>query len=172
MQIREALPGEHARLGALVADAYAALPDMPGPDEQPAYYAMLRDAAARAKNPAIHVLAAVSDDGQIAGAVDFIDDLAHYGAGSVATIPNACGIRLLAVAPAHRGRGLGEELTRACLARARALGRAQVILHTTRAMRTAWALYERLGFARAPELDFRQRTLEVFGFRLALTGSA
>ncbi len=172
MQIREALPGEHARLGALVADAYAALPGMPGPDEQPAYYAMLRDAAARARNPAIHVLAAVDELGALCGVVDFIDDLAHYGAGDVARIANACGIRLLAVAPEHRGRGLGELLTRECLARARALGRAQVILHTTRAMRTAWALYERLGFTRAPELDFRQQTLDVFGFRLAITGSA
>ena len=168
MQIREALPGEHARLGALVADAYAALPGMPGPCEQPAYYAMLRDAAARAQHPAIHVLAAISDDGALCGAVDFIDDLAHYGAGAVSSIPNAAGIRLLAVAPAHRGRGLGELLTRECLARARALGRTQVILHTTRAMRTAWSLYERLGFTRAPELDFAQGALEVFGFRLDL----
>jgi hypothetical protein len=35
-------------------------------------------------------------------------------------------------------------------------------------MQTAWAMYERLGFVRFPEIDFRQGNLEVFGFQLSL----
>jgi hypothetical protein len=37
---------------------------------------------------------------------------------------------------------------------------------TPRAMALAWAMYERLGFRRAEELDFMQGELAVFGFRL------
>jgi len=48
-EIRLARHGELVALGALVADAYAALPGMPTPDEQPGYYAMVRDAPARAR---------------------------------------------------------------------------------------------------------------------------
>lgn len=168
--IRPARPEELASVGRLAAESYAQLPGMPGPDEQPGYYAMLRDAAGRARNPAITVLAAVDGDGEPVGCVDFIADMAAYGAaGPARELPDAAGIRLLAVRPDRRGGGLGKALTQACIARAEALGRQAVILHTTRAMQTAWAMYERLGFARCPELDFQQGRLEVFGFRLPLS---
>jgi hypothetical protein len=44
----------------------------------------------------------------------------------------------------------------------------EVVLHTTKAMQTAWGMYERLGFSRSPDLDFLQKDLPVFGFRLSL----
>jgi GNAT superfamily N-acetyltransferase len=168
-EIRLARPEELAALGALVADAYAALPGMPGPGEQPGYYAMVRDATARAKNPAIRIVAAVEADGALLGSADFIEEMASYGSGGTAwTRVDTAGIRLLAVAPAARGRGVGTALTRHCIERARALGRVALVLHTTRAMQTAWRMYEQLGFRRSPDLDFRQGTLEVFGFELLL----
>ena len=83
-------------------------------------------------------------------------------------IPGSTGIRLLAVTPAARGRGVGKALTHDCIERARALGRSSVVLHTTRAMETAWRMYEQLAFRRSPDLDFRQGALEVFGFELPL----
>ncbi len=58
---------------------------------------------------------------------------------------------------------------RACIARAQAEGRAEVLLHSTPAMATARQIYERLGFHRDesldlwPELDFI-----LLGFRLRL----
>jgi len=167
--IRAAHPDEQATLGRLLVDAYAALPGMPGPADQPDYYAMLRDVARRAANPAIEVLAAIDAAGEPVGTVDFIADMRAYGAvGPAAAVPDAAGIRLLAVRPDRRGLGLGKALTLDCIARARALGRAAVVLHTTHAMAVAWAMYQRLGFARAPALDFRQGDLAVFGFRLEL----
>jgi len=170
-QIREARPQEHAALGRLIADVYAALPGMPGPGEQPAYYAMLLDVAKRAANPVIHVYAAAAPDGDLLGSVDFIEEMRHYGSGgSAREVPDAAGIRLLAVRPDQRGRGIGKALTVFCIGRARALGRSAVILHTTRAMQTAWELYARIGFRRLEEIDFRQGNLEVFGFRLDLAG--
>jgi GNAT superfamily N-acetyltransferase len=144
---------------------------MPRPAEQPDYYAMLEDVAARSRRPGLRVLVAVDPAGAVMGSVDFIDDVRHYGAGPVAGVPDAAGVRLLGVDERFRGAGVGKALTRFCLAQARALGRKRVILHTTRAMPAAWAMYERLGFARFPEIDFRQGALDVFGFQLELDGS-
>jgi len=167
--IRQARPEELPALGQLVAEAYAALPGMPAPAEQPAYYAMVRDAAARARNPAIRILTAVTPEGELLGSADLIEDMRHYGSGGTATTRvDAAGIRLLAVAPAARGHGVGKALTRHCIERARALGRSSLVLHTTRAMETAWWMYEQLGFQRAADLDFRQGALDVFGFELPL----
>jgi GNAT superfamily N-acetyltransferase len=172
-EIRAARPEDFTALGELVASAYADLPGMPGRDAQPAYYAMLADVARRARNPAIRVLAAVDAAGALIGCADFISDMAHYGSGGIAgTIRDAAGIRLLAVAPSGRGRGVGRALTRACIDAARALGRSAVILHTTRAMQVAWAMYERIGFVRFADIDFHQAELEVFGFRLKITATA
>ena len=169
IEIRLARAEELPALGALVAEAYAALPGMPGPDEQPGYYAMVRDVAARVRNPAIRVLAAVTPGGELLGSADFIEDMASYASGGTASQRvGAAGIRLLAVAPAARGRGIGKALTDHCIQRARELGRSAVVLHTTRAMQTAWRMYEQLGFRRSPDLDFRQGALEVFGFELPL----
>src|SRR5204862_7553902 len=63
-------------------------------------------------------------------------------------------IRLLAVHPDARGRGVGRLLTEECIRRARASGAPAVGLHTTVFMSVARAMYERMGFVRMPELDF------------------
>lgn len=63
-------------------------------------------------------------------------------------------IRLLAVDPSARGRGVGRLLTNACLERARSRGAPAVGLHTTPFMEVARAMYERMGFERAPAYDF------------------
>jgi ribosomal protein S18 acetylase RimI-like enzyme len=169
--IRPADPAEFSRVGQLAVEVYAALPGMPSLDEQPAYYAMLRDVARRASNPAITVFVAAGASGELLGCVDFISDMTQYGSGGTAgAIPDAAGMRLLAVDPQHRGQGTGKALTQFCIQRARELEKASVILHTTRAMERAWAMYERLGFERLAEIDFQQGALEVFGFRLRLAG--
>lgn len=166
-QIRRALPEECARLGRLVVGAYASLPGMPRLDEQPGYYGMLLDVGKRASNPAISIFAAVSPDGRILGCVDFIADMRQYGSGGGATqISDAAGIPLLAVAPEARGAGVGKALTEYCIHLAVDNGKSKVILHTTKAMKTAWKMYEKIGFVRLNAIDFQQGTLEVCGFVL------
>lgn len=64
-------------------------------------------------------------------------------------------VRLLAVAPAGRGGGVGAALMNECVRRARRLGTSALSLHTTDMMRTAMRMYARMGFVRAPELDFQ-----------------
>lgn len=63
-------------------------------------------------------------------------------------------VRLLAVPPEARGLGVGKALMEECLRRARASGVKAVTLHTNEIMAVAMAMYERMGFQRAPELDF------------------
>ncbi len=63
-------------------------------------------------------------------------------------------VRLLAVAPEARGQGIGTLLMEECIRRARSLGASCLNLHTTDMMKVAKRMYERMGFIRAPELDF------------------
>ncbi len=63
-------------------------------------------------------------------------------------------VRLLAVDPQWRGRGIGETLMMACIELARLAGAQALTLHTNDMMVAAVRLYLRMGFERAPELDF------------------
>jgi predicted N-acetyltransferase YhbS len=81
-------------------------------------------------------------------------------------------IRLLAVAPASRGQGIGRALMDECLRQSRAAGARTVTLHTTVMMAVAQQMYERMGFVRAPELDFHPdeapEDITVMGYRIEL----
>lgn len=78
-------------------------------------------------------------------------------------------IRLLAVAPEARGRGIGQALVRDCMRRAREAGATAITLHTTDMMAAAMRMYEKMGFVRVPELD-HQPVPEVLikGYRFEL----
>ncbi len=76
-------------------------------------------------------------------------------------------VRLLAVAPEARGQGIGTALMKECIRRAREGGAACLTLHTTDMMQVAMRMYERMGFIRAPELDFHpDPTVTVKAYRL------
>lgn len=78
-------------------------------------------------------------------------------------------VRLLAVAPAQRGQGIGTLLMDECIRRARRSGATALTLHTTDLMQTAMRLYERLGFVHFAELDFHPAPgLTIKGYRLNL----
>ena len=62
--------------------------------------------------------------------------------------------RMLGVAPAARGRGVGQALVELCLRRSRVLGYAGVRMSTMAEMTAAHRVYERLGFARSPGDDW------------------
>jgi GNAT superfamily N-acetyltransferase len=81
-------------------------------------------------------------------------------------------VRLLAVAPAARGQGIGAALMRECIQRARQSGAAALTLHTTEMMKVAMGMYERMGFVRAPDLDFRPGPdITIKGYRYDLNGT-
>jgi predicted N-acetyltransferase YhbS len=82
-------------------------------------------------------------------------------------------VRLLAVAPEARGQGIGTALMKECLRRARLLGAVCLNLHTTDMMQVAMRMYERMGFVRAPELDFHPDpsvTVKAYRFQLHPAG--
>lgn len=169
--IRPAREDELVALGALVADAYASLPGMPGPDVFPDYYADLRDAEGRAAIDAFEQWVAAGPDGSLLGGVVVVTDMSVYGPDVVGADSDAIGIRMLAIRATARGRGLGRRLTEHGVERARSLRRPEVILHTTDPMRTARGLYERMGFRADPSLDFEPGGgFVVRGFRLSLGG--
>lgn len=167
--IRDLRPEESEALGRLMVEVYSKLEGFPTPEDQPKYYDLLAHIGRFAERRETRVLVAVMPDGELAGGVVCFGDMAEYGSGGTATgVRNATGIRLLGVHPRFRALGVGRALTQACVDLARERGHDQVILHTTQAMRIAWGLYERMGFARSEDLDFLQQELPVFGFRLPL----
>ncbi|WP_338013454.1 GNAT family N-acetyltransferase [Saccharothrix sp. ALI-22-I] len=63
--------------------------------------------------------------------------------------------RMLAVNPPARGRGVGEALVHAAIMRAREFGARRLAISNSKHMTTAHRLYQRLGFQRLPERDWR-----------------
>ena len=62
---------------------------------------------------------------------------------------------MLAVAPAARRSGVGEALVRLVLDRFREQGATAIVLSSLPQMVDAHRLYERLGFVRTPQRDWR-----------------
>ncbi|MFD7262639.1 GNAT family N-acetyltransferase [Streptomyces sp. NPDC059874] len=145
--IRAALPAEYEQLGEITAQAYVG-DGLLGSGEA-FYVAVLRDVAGRAADG--EVLVAV-DEGGLLGGVTFAppgSPLADIAG------PGEAEFRMLAVSREARGRGTGEALVRACMARAReSEGVTHLVLSTQRGMTGAQRIYERLGFVRTPERDW------------------
>ncbi|MBC7948033.1 MAG: GNAT family N-acetyltransferase [Chitinophagaceae bacterium] len=167
--LRSARPGEFAAIGCLMVQVYSQLDGFPKESEQPNYYKMLENIGELTTNPEIELLVASTTSDEIAGAVLFISDMQYYGSGgSAIQEKNASGFRLLAVDTARRGMGIGKLLTNECIRKARERNALQLIIHSTKAMQTAWKMYEHMGFRRSEDLDFMQGELPVYGFRLDL----
>lgn len=169
ISIGNAQPEDFDRIGNLLVRVYSALDGFPKPEEQPAYYQMLRNVGRLIETASTEIFVARNSQQELLGAVVFFGDMKDYGSGGTAVQEqDACGFRLLAVDPAVRGLGIGKDLSTACIERTRELGRKKVVIHSTEAMQVAWGMYERLGFKRAFDLDFMQQQLPVYGFRLHL----
>lgn len=165
--VRNARPDEYSGIGKLMVDVYSHLDGFPKEAEQPMYYQLLANVGDLTFKPSAELLVAVSSENKIVGAVVYFGDMQFYGSGGLATQErNSAGFRLLAVDPLTRGQGIGKLLTMACIDKARQNSNLrQVIIHTTKAMQTAWKMYETIGFKRSDDLDFMQGELAVYGFR-------
>ncbi|UQS23132.1 GNAT family N-acetyltransferase [Amycolatopsis thermalba] len=160
VSVRPARPEEFAAVGALTVSAYVADGLIAADDD---YVRELSDAAHRAAHA--ELLVATDDDGLL-GSVTIVRPGTHY---SEIARDGELEFRMLATAPAARGRGVGELLTRTVVEKAREIGASAVVMSSLDAMKTAHRLYERLGFSRLPERDWEPlpgRWLRAF--RLAL----
>lgn len=152
VDVREIAPGEYEALAEVTVRAYRCLP---GTGPSPSYERALRDVAGRARDAVVLVAVdgvhAPGAADRLLGGVTYVPGLAS--ASAQFDDAEAAGIRMLAVDPAARRRGVGTALVRACLDRARASGKARVLLHSTPVMAAAQRLYLRLGFTRREDLD-------------------
>ncbi len=146
VEIRAARPAEYAAIGELTASAYLADGLVPAGS---GYDVTLRDAASRAEKAELWV--AVDPSGEPAGTVTYCPVGSPYR--EIATDDEG-EFRMLAVAPAARGLGIGTALARHCLDRARADGHTAVVLSTSPHMPAAHRIYTSLGFTRLPARDW------------------
>jgi GNAT superfamily N-acetyltransferase len=168
-RVRDARDDERAAIRDLTMRAYAEYATVMTPSAWAALDGAVR--AALASDERMDRLVA-ERDGRLVGSVLLYPPAADAYAGSAARVrwPE---VRLLAVAPEARGAGVGRALMDECVRRARAMGAAELGLHTSASMRAAMRMYERMGFVRAPEYDFRPPGAElVEAYRLDLGGPA
>ncbi len=150
--IRVVTPEEKSRLqeiGELTALAYLAdgLVDHAHP-----FVPQLRDAEARARHAE---LLAMFDGQDGAGAIVGTITLVPHGSEfSELAGEGEYELRMLAVSPIERGRGIGRELARAAMDLAVDHGARRIVLSTMDSMHAAHRLYERMGFTRREDLDW------------------
>ena len=163
--IRDARADERAAIRSLTLAAYAAYATVMAPTawqalEQALLTTLLADMTAE------RIVA--EQAGVLVGSVLLCPPTAQAYGGAVAQAdwPE---IRLLAVAPAARGQGLGQALMEECIRRARQAGATSIGLHTSDSLRVAVRMYERMGFVRNPAYDFQPDGAElVKAYRLSL----
>ncbi len=147
MHVRPARLDEAAAVGELTVAAYAEWLD----GERDPYADHLRNAEARFHGAELFV-AVGEDDRTLLGTVTLCPDgsaLREIG------LADEGEFRMLAVAPEARGAGAGTALAQFCLDRFREVGAGAVVLSTLPEMAGAHRIYERLGFERTPERDWR-----------------
>ncbi len=166
--IRDVRPDEFEAIGRMLVAVYSGLEGFPRPETQPDYFRSLAEIGGQTEKPGVRLFVALEGE-QVAGAVVFYADMAEYGSGGTATAEtDAAGFRFLGVDAAGGGRGVAKALVEHCIEAARAAGRRRLVIHSTEAMKAARAIYAARGFARAPDLDFVQGAMPVYGYRLAL----
>lgn len=157
--VREADPAEFEVIGEIAVAAYRTIdPDLGG------YEVRLRDVAGRSRHGAVLVAVA---EGRVIGTATYVGDPSSPLAES--DDPGDAGLRMLAVAPDAMGGGAGTALVEETIARARRDGRSRLVLLSRSTMPAAHAIYDQLGFARAPELDETRDDVTLLGFALPLS---
>lgn len=163
--IRDARPDERDAVSDLTVRAYAEFASIMDPTSWAELDGAVRGALA-SDAPADCIVA--EDRGTLIGSVMLYPANAD-AYGDLARAVGCPEVRLVAVAPEARRRGVARALMEECIRRARAWGATAVGLHTSRSLRAAMALYARMGFERTPETDFQPPGAElVEGYRLRL----
>lgn len=152
--IRTAHPDDYVPAGEVAVAAYRTIDPELG-----TYETRLRDVAARMADATVFVAVV---DGRVVGTATYVPGPGSRLAES--DDPGDAGLRMLAVSPDIAGRGVGTALVRHALDLARRGGRRRLVLLTRPQMHAAHALYRRLGFSRAPELDESWEDVTLLGY--------
>lgn len=105
------------------------------------------------KNFGVELLVAELN-GEAAGSVALFPAKSDAYKGFINDLMDYPEIRMLAVSPESRHKGVGEALIQECIRRAKVKGSPHIGLHTADFMKSAQRLYERMGFVRMPRFDF------------------
>ncbi|HEX8395777.1 MAG TPA: GNAT family N-acetyltransferase [Longimicrobium sp.] len=150
IRLRDATPQDRPAVHRCTLAAYEQYAQTMGEGWQSLRGALL--AALAGDDPAVQRIVA-ERDGEVLGSV-MLYPPAVSAYGDLSGAVQWPELRLLAVADAARGLGVGRALVQECIRRARAGGATHLGLHTNEAMTVAVGLYERMGFVRDPEHDF------------------
>jgi GNAT superfamily N-acetyltransferase len=162
--VRDARPEELDKISVLLKEAYQQYQSMLPSDAWNYYLEDMMNVRSRFDESQL-IIAEVNK--QLAGAVTLY--LNARSSTQEAWPRGWAGIRLLAVRPSYRKRGIGRALMEECLQRCREKGITTVGLHTTEMMYVARRLYERMDFIRAPKFDFHPRPgVVVMAYKLDL----
>jgi len=146
LEVRLLAAGDDAQAaGAIVQQAYFALPGYPHDDE---YDVILGDVATRAAET--EVLVGVLD-GRLVACLTYVAD--QHRPHAEFDDAEAASFRYFGVDPSVQGNGVGEAMVQWCLDRARADGRTRIRIHTLETMPAAQRLYLRMGFQRDTDHD-------------------
>jgi len=164
LTIRNAEPHEYDDVARVILAAYQEFEDSIPPDAWAQYSANMQDVRSRLVES--ELLIAVEGD-EIAGSATFYHT---YMTRVNSEWPQAwTGVRLIGVTPESRGRGVGKALVEECIRRSREQDAEAIALHTTPLMTLAQGMYERMGFERIPQYDFRPRDeFVVMAYKLSL----
>jgi GNAT superfamily N-acetyltransferase len=162
--VRPMRPDEADRVGRITLDAYDAYGTMQG-----SYREYLGDPRRRIDGSTAVLVAEV--DGLVVGTVTYVVPEDDEWEGRPEP-EGDCAFRVLAVDPAHEGRGVAQALVRACLDRARDDGHHRMVITSMAWMVRAHRLYERLGFEPRPDLAVRFPNGDGVAFTLDLTEEA
>ena len=161
MRLRRATARDHEAVGAVTVAAYEDF--TLGPDDP--YVEHLRNAAARDLEAELWVATPDWTD-QVLGTVTICREgspwreLGDHDEGE---------FRMLAVAPGAQRSGVGEALVRLVMDRFREEGATAIVMSTLPQMSGAHRLYERLGFERTPERDWKPAPhVQLIAYRLDL----
>ena len=169
VSIRPALPSDRGAIARLTLAAYREYASVMEPDAWRALDDAIR--ASLVNDEGVTRFVAELDGRIVGSAALYAPASAPYG--SLASTASWPEVRLVAVAPSARGRGVAQALVEECIRRARAAGARVIGLHTSRSMGAALRLYQRMGFVRDPEHDFQPPGAElVEGYLLRLDAPA
>jgi ribosomal protein S18 acetylase RimI-like enzyme len=162
MRIRRASAEDLEAVGEVTVSAYT---EFIGAGDGDGYVEHLRDAATRDREAELWV-ATPDDSEEIVGSVTVTPagspwrEVGRDGEGE---------FRMLAVAPAARGAGVGGALVAMVVERFRADGATAIVMSTLPAMVGAHRIYERAGFVRDPSRDWSPIPgVELITYRLDL----
>ncbi|MCT7584663.1 GNAT family N-acetyltransferase [Aliarcobacter butzleri] len=116
------------------------------------------------QKPCCNIYIAINDKNKILGGVFYCSDIKEYELQLKINTRRTSAIRYLAVEDTCRGFGIGKALIKACITHAKKEKKEKIFLHTLNSMKEATHIYEKIGFSRFKDIDFKNYGLDVKGY--------